>query len=147
MLERCVDSLLESGDASTIIVVDNGSSAASRLRDADCGVITTGANLGFAGGVNVGIKAALALGADAVALLNDDAEVEPGWLAPLHAELADQRVGAVQSKLLFAHTRDGRDVVNSVGVTLDRDGAGHDVGYDELDGPAFEGARDIELFT
>jgi GT2 family glycosyltransferase len=147
MLEDCVASVIASGDASSVIVVDNGSTAAARLADRDCVVITTGRNLGFAGGMNVGIEAALDRGEAQVALLNDDATVEPGWLAPLERELAQPRVGAVQSKLLFAERRDGRDVVNSAGVELGPDGAGRDIGYDELDGPAFDEARDIELFT
>jgi hypothetical protein len=147
MLEACVDSLLASGDAAQIVVVDNGSSAATRLRDVACEVLTTGANLGFAGGVNVGLRAALSNGARRVAVLNDDVEVVAGWLAPLERELRDPRVGAVQPKLLFAQRRDGADVVNSVGVLLGRDGAGTDVGHGALDGPEFAATRDIELFT
>ena len=132
MLEACVESLLASGDAARIVVVDNGASAATRLRDAACEVLTTGTNLGFAGGVNVGLRAALSDGARRVAVLNDDVEVVAGWLGPLERELRDPRVGAVQPKLLFARRREGADVVNSVGVVLGRDGAGTDVGlFDE----------------
>lgn len=147
MLERCVASVVDSGDASSILVVDNGHRAASRLRGTACEVITTGSNLGYAGGMNVGIRLALARGAEAVALLNDDVEVDPGWLGPLTVELADQRVGAVQPKLLFASRLDGVVVVNSAGVELGRDGAGRDIGHGEPDGPGFDGARDLELFT
>ena len=50
----------------------------------------TGANLGFAGGVNRGL--ADLDDVDAVALVNSDAFVDPGWLAPLVAALdADDR--------------------------------------------------------
>ena len=45
-------------------------------------------NLGFAGGNNVGIRRALELGADWVLVLNNDVEVEPGFLAPLLDEAA-----------------------------------------------------------
>jgi GT2 family glycosyltransferase len=37
--------------------------------------------------------------------------------------------------------------VNSVGVTIGRDGAGIDVGFGEPDGPGFESDRQIESFT
>jgi GT2 family glycosyltransferase len=46
-------------------------------------------NLGFAGGVNIGIRLAQQEGYDAVALLNNDAIPEPGWLAALVAALDD----------------------------------------------------------
>jgi GT2 family glycosyltransferase len=147
MLEACVASLLATVDASSVIVVDNGATAAARLRDAGCEVITTGENLGFAGGMNVGLRVALARGADPIVVMNDDVEVDPTWLAPLVGELDDVRVGAVQPKLLFADRRGSVDVVNSIGVHLGRDGAGADVGHGELDSSRFGGARDIELFT
>jgi GT2 family glycosyltransferase len=69
-----------------IIVVENGSREALDL-DAlkDCAgrapsVIRSPVNLGFAGGNNLGIHAALAQGADYVLLLNDDTEVAPEFL-------------------------------------------------------------------
>jgi len=146
MLEACVDSVVRAGGADLVVVVDNGTAAAGRLAGRACEVVTTGRNLGFSGGMNVGIRRSLAAGADSIALLNDDAEVDPGWLEHLVAELArDPRLGAVQPKLLVAGT--DPPIVNSVGVVLGRDGAGRDVGYGEPDGPAFAAARDIDLFT
>ena len=63
------------------ICVDNGSTDGSdRLveeRFPNVELIRTGVNLGFAGGNNVGIRRALALGADWVLLLNNDAVAEP----------------------------------------------------------------------
>jgi len=46
-------------------------------------------NLGFAGGVNVGIKEALKNGAEAVLLLNQDTKVEKDFLSPLLENQAD----------------------------------------------------------
>ncbi len=53
---------------------------------------------GFAAAANAGIREALRLGGpEAIALVNDDLLVEPGWLAALAAELAARpRAGAVQ---------------------------------------------------
>ena len=47
-------------------------------------VLRPGRNLGFAGGTNRGIAAS---SGDLVAMVNDDAVVEPGWLAALSAAL------------------------------------------------------------
>ncbi len=64
------------------ICVDNGSTDGSDLaveeRFPDVELIRTGANLGFAGGNNVGIRRALERGAEWVLLLNNDAVAEPG---------------------------------------------------------------------
>jgi N-acetylglucosaminyl-diphospho-decaprenol L-rhamnosyltransferase len=143
MLDACVVSVLDAGGADHLIVVDNGSSAV--VRDG-VGLIRNATNLGFGGGANVGFRRAAELGATTIALLNDDIVVEPGWLESLQAALQnDARLGAVQPKLLMAGTHPAR--INSVGVAIGRDGAGTDVGYDEVDGPQFAEDRPIELFT
>lgn len=67
-----------------IIVVDNGSEDNSveeiRKQFPSVRVIETGINLGYAGGNNVGIEAALKEGADAVLLLNNDTIADPGMV-------------------------------------------------------------------
>jgi GT2 family glycosyltransferase len=64
------------------ICVDNDSSDGSdrvvEERFPNVELIRTGANLGFAGGNNIGIRRALEGGADWVLLLNNDAVAEPG---------------------------------------------------------------------
>jgi GT2 family glycosyltransferase len=63
------------------VVVDNGSSddspAAIAAAFPEVTQIATGANLGFAGGMNVGLRHALAQGADYVFLANNDTTLEP----------------------------------------------------------------------
>lgn len=73
-----------------IAVVDNGSSDSSieRLLEISEGdnniiLIRNGRNLGFAGGVNTGIKYALNHSFDAVVLLNNDAVADKSWLENL----------------------------------------------------------------
>jgi GT2 family glycosyltransferase len=70
-----------------VLVVDNGSTDGSvpaiRAAFPRVGLIETGRNLGFAGGNNAGIEAALAAGADFVLLLNNDTVVSPGLLREL----------------------------------------------------------------
>lgn len=71
--------------------------------------------LGFAAAVNAGITAAPA-GAD-VALLNDDAEPDPAWLATLAAALADEPDrAAVQGTVADA----AGERVDGRGIALDR---------------------------
>nr|WP_295772465.1 glycosyltransferase family 2 protein [Rhodoferax sp.] len=101
----CIASLqmLNSADFS-ILLVDNGSTDGSveqfkRVLPA-IKVLQTGANLGFGGGCNVGIRHALACGAEYVWLVNSDATVDRGALSAL-VQLADGNpaVGAVGSVL------------------------------------------------
>lgn len=148
MLEACVESVLAVDGIDALVVVDNGVRATALLAgvtDTRLEVIVTGANLGYAGGMNVGIRRARAMGAGYVLVLNDDLVVDPGVVAPLCAAMADPKVGAVQPKLLIAGTEP--PVVNSLGVALGPDGAGTDVALGELDGPGCVAGRDIEAFT
>ncbi len=153
-LQRAVRSVLEGGGVELLVVVDNGGEAAGLLANelatgdprTRLELVTPGSNAGFGAGANVGIRRCLEEGADVVAVLNDDLHVAAGWAEPLlGALMSDERIGAVQPKLLYAD----RDIatVNSVGVVLDDAGAGADVGIGEPDGPAFADARDIALFT
>jgi GT2 family glycosyltransferase len=91
-------------DRLRVVVVDNGSApgfaAELAARAPEATLVGTGANLGFGGGCNLGI-AALA-DCDHVALLNNDATPEPGWLEPLvEAVEANPRVGAATPKVLL----------------------------------------------
>lgn len=83
-----------------VIVVDNASTDGSAEAVTGVGLIRNDENLGYAGGMNVGIRAALERGADAVLLLNNDVEVEPGAVAAL-AEAATG-AGAVCPLVVFA---------------------------------------------
>jgi len=102
----CLRSLAAAEPRPRLVVVDNGSSDGSA--DAvgagmnDALVVRNSQNLGFAGGMNVGIRAALDSGADAVVTLNNDMEVEPGFLAPLVDSVADPGVAAACAQVLFA---------------------------------------------
>jgi GT2 family glycosyltransferase len=99
-LVECLASVLP--QASEVIVVDNGSpgeQASEVGRRAGATVVRCPRNLGFAGGVNVGLGRAHG---EYVALLNDDAVAAPGWLDSARAVLADATVAAVTPKVLLA---------------------------------------------
>jgi GT2 family glycosyltransferase len=94
-----------------LIVVDNGSTDDSQdqieSHFPDLTVLQTGANLGFGGGCNVGIRCALERGADYVWLINSDATVAGKTLTEM-VRVADEQVavGAVGSVLYEADQPD-----------------------------------------
>jgi len=89
----------------SIVVVDNGSvdDSVKVIKKAypRVTVLTTGKNLGFTGGNNVGIDYALSHGADFVWLLNNDTIVDKNVLSFVQV-FDDPTVGACGSKIYFA---------------------------------------------
>ena len=103
---------LASLDGMPSICVDNGSTDGSDLRVEellpDVELLRTGANLGFAGGNNVGIRRGFERGADWVLLLNNDAIAEPGLAEALaRAVAARPDAGLLACKVLL---EDGQGV-------------------------------------
>jgi GT2 family glycosyltransferase len=94
----------------TIIVVDNGADIETKniidsIRS-QVVVVQSPTNRGFAGGVNLGIRHALKEGFGFIALLNDDAVAEHGWLRHLHGVLQTHKdVVIVTSKMLDQNAR------------------------------------------
>jgi len=151
MLETCLNALREAGRVDRIIVVDNGGTASIDDQVGAVELVQPGTNLGFGGGANLGFRRAIALGADLVALLNDDVRVDADWLTPILGAFADDdtgdgRLGVVQPMLL----NEGSDppTINSAGVILDRMGQGGDIasGRALADIEQFD-RQPIELFT
>jgi GT2 family glycosyltransferase len=104
----CLDALARTEYPNlTVIAVDNGSTNDSvpRIRSGfpHIPLIETGKNLGFAGGVNAGIRHALEQGVEYIWLLNNDAQPRPDALAALVAKAtSDPRFGAIGSVLVYA---------------------------------------------
>lgn len=126
-LQDCLAALLPQLPATAEpIVVDNASSDGTgawlRATYPQVRVLPLRENLGFAGGVVAGLRAARG---DLLLLLNNDAFVEPGFIAALLAA-ADQcsRVAAFGGVLTFAHRP---AVVASAGIRMRRDGVALDV--------------------
>jgi hypothetical protein len=104
-----------------VILVDNGSTDGSvdlvRARFPQVHLIENSENRGFATANNQAIWASAS---EFVATLNNDAEVEPGWLGALvRAGETNPRIGMCASKMLLAHRR---EVIESTGVAVDKAG-------------------------
>jgi GT2 family glycosyltransferase len=109
-LALCIDSLLAQTDIPHTIVVDNGSSdnslAILENKYPSVEVIKLQKNRGFAGGVNPGIKKAMADGYEYVALLNNDAIADKQWAWHLSHFLDEHpKVGIVTSKIYDQHKK------------------------------------------
>jgi GT2 family glycosyltransferase len=89
-----------------VLIVDNGSQDGSpgelrRLAGERVELLESPVNTGYTGGCNLGLERALAMGADYVWLLNNDAIVGPETLASLVAiGEADQRIGLVTPRIV-----------------------------------------------
>jgi GT2 family glycosyltransferase len=102
-------------DTTELIVVDNGSLAGFiRAERPEARLIEPGRNLGFAGGVQRGLREARG---EWIALVNDDARIEPDALARmLEAGQRDPRIGSVAAQIRFARAP---DLINSAGIAVD----------------------------
>lgn len=105
-------------DRYEILIIDNHSTDNSvqifRKHFPRVSIIQNNDNLGYAGGNNVGIRHALAEGADYVLILNNDTVVEPDVLEKLvHAMKNNQAAGIAAPKVLYY---DDRKTINSLGT-------------------------------
>ena len=104
-IEACVRSLEAQTHTVTIIVVDNGSVDGSKelveRTFPEVVLLPQPKNLGFAGGVNVGIRYALERDFAYIGLFNSDAVADPQWAAGLQATLASQPEAGIVTGLLL----------------------------------------------
>lgn len=96
----CVASVRETAPDVELLIIDNASDDGSveqiRAAHPDVDLIVNDDNLGYAGGNNVGMREAIARGADAVLVLNNDLVVLPGCIKALAGYLAThEKVGIV----------------------------------------------------
>jgi len=133
--ERYVRPLLDTLRANTdltnaeVIVVDNASSDGTlgilheeqqtwtaRTQGGRLHVLPQDRNTGFAGGCNIGLAKARALGAKYAMLLNQDLELRPGWLEPLVQVMDARPEVAAAQPLVLLHAEP--DLVNTAGNAI-----------------------------
>ena len=141
LLRKCLAALAAQTVAHRLLVVDNASDdgtaalLAARFRTSGCcGCRATWASPAAS-------RPAWPRSTPWVALLNDDAEPAPGWLAALLAAV-EPGVVAVTSRLLLPS-----GAVNNTGVVLRPDGYGADRGLGAPDGPPYTSRRGLRLLA
>jgi hypothetical protein len=133
-LDTCLGSVLaQTGPQDRLYLVDNGSTDGSveyvKEHYRAVRLICFERNLGFAEAYN---RAVRAVSEELVVFLNNDVQVEKGWLMELRKEFDKPtgRLAACGSKILFYNSR---DLVNHAGGKLTRIGGGIDLGFMKRD--------------
>lgn len=146
-LERCLSSLSRQTYPNYhVLVVDNastdGSVAMVRERFPQVEVIENDRNLGFAGGMDVGLRRARG---ETIVLLNQDTEVRVDWLEWLvEATESDERVGIVGCKLLYP---DGKTLQHAGGILTYPSGIAAHRGRGELDRGQYDAKPEVDFVT
>lgn len=146
-LETCLAAIVAQDYASTeVIVVDNASTDKSvdlvRSQFPAIKLITNATNLGYSAGNNVGIRASKG---DIVVLLNQDTQVQPGWLAAIAESFEAPATGIVGCKALYP---DGRTLQHAGGRVRAGDAFTHHIGQGEIDqGQYDEPGEDLDFVT
>lgn len=142
----CLEAVFASrGVEPRVLLVDNASHDSvvdrARARFPSIEVQENESNLGYAGGNNVGLRRALAQGANYVVLLNNDVRVRPDTLRTLvHAAGTDDSIAAVGVRVLRADRPDR--LWMAWGEVTFRQSLVALPGRDARDGPPFDQQRD-----
>jgi len=143
----CIASVLASEHAPLDVwLVDNASRAPVldeiRARHPEVRSIANPSNLGYAGGNNVGLRAALAAGAEWVLVLNNDARVRPDTVSEMvRVGASDPRIAAVGAKVLRLEEPDR--LWMAWGEVTYRQSLVALVGENAPDSGAFDAQRDV----
>lgn len=134
-LQQCLEALASEG--ARIVLVDNGSATPVEHPLADR-LVRRSRNGGFAAGVNDGIRVA---DTPYIAVINDDAVVQPGSLGTLVEALenAPDSVVAAAPKVLFP----GGTHIDSVGVVIRPNGEAFSAGAGQPDLGQFDADRTV----
>ena len=146
LLRACLNSLAHQTHPSyEVFVVDNASTdgsadLAEEIRanfPVPLSVIRSGTNLGFCAGNNLGFASARN---QYIALLNNDAEAEPGWLQGLDDAMQGEYIGMTASKILV--WEDPRRI-DKVGHLIYPDGQNRGRGAGQIDAGQFDTVEEV----
>ena len=145
-INPCLESLHRQSETDDeIIVVDNGSTDGTAdevaLHFPAVNLVRLTANTGFAGAVNVGLRAARG---DVLVWVNQDVVLQENCVTAVRQRLACASPAIVGAKLLYP---DGRTIQHAGGfIHFPRGEPGH-YGYREIDEGQFDEARPVDYVT
>lgn len=136
--------IAKDGSGMEILLVDNLSTDDSvqwvRENHPDARIIQNTVN-NYCRALNLGIGEAKG---DYIAIVNNDTTFHPDWLQGLREAFeVDEKIGAVQSKILFSDRR----TVNSAGVEEIKNFYFRDIGFGKEDAGQYDKTRDIDYFS
>ncbi len=127
-----------------VLVVDNGSSDGSpevvKERFPQARLIEAGTNLGFAGGMNLGIRESQG---DMLLLLNPDVVLESGYVEGLVEAIADDPSYGSAIGKVYRFPVGERKVIDTTGHVIYKNRLFTDRGEDEVDTGQFNQADDV----
>jgi len=142
-LSECLDSLLIQTQEAEIVVVENGSVDGSveflAKQYPQVTTLAQSVNLGFDGGVNVGIRHAITQNYDFVALFNNDAVADTEWLSRLVEAMVEPTVGITTGTFMGIdkkHIDSTGDIYTTWGLSYPR-------GRGEVDAAVYADQLDI----
>ncbi len=144
-IKTCLDSVLaQTAPIAEIVVVDNGSTDQSLQMVLDSypsvEVIESKENLGFAGGMNLGIDNTAG---DALLLLNPDVNLEPDFLARILPELeSDESVGSATGKVYRLADKKAK-TIDTTGHIIFRNRLFADRGEEEQDVGQYDSVEEV----
>ncbi|MDO8507922.1 MAG: glycosyltransferase family 2 protein [bacterium] len=119
LTKKCLEALKDNTSAKyldDVIIVDNASTdgTVGYLKSTDwIKAVLNKQNLGFARACNQGAKKA---GGDALVFLNNDTEVQRGWLEPLLEKLSGEKVAIASPKMIFPNGK-----IQHAGIVVSND--------------------------
>jgi len=130
-----------------IVVVDNASVDGSvkylRKNFPTVKVVKSRENLGFGRGNNLGVSKYPNY--DTYLFLNNDVSVPKDFLTKMiDTLLSDEEIGAVGPKILYSKKEDGKYLVNSAGIEVDKHFMSYDRYDKEFDNPKFNVVEEID---
>ncbi len=145
---QCIKSVLASDYKNLqVIAVDNNSQdgfEAEARKLADIEFIQTGANLGFTGGNNLGIKQALSNGAEYVFVLNPDTTIVKDAISKLIEGLESSGAGIAGPKIYFENSKN----IWYAGGGFDKNNVlGSHIGVNEKDVGQYDTVNETDYVT
>jgi len=130
-----------------IVVVDNNSSDGSveyiKKNFPSVKIVESKENLGFGRGNNLGVNTYPNY--DAYLFLNNDVSVPRNWLKELVKVMKnDTKVGAVGPKVLYSKKKNGKYIVNSAGIKVDKHFMAYDRYDKEEDNPKYDVIEEVD---